>query len=165
VQVSLKAAGAEIEFFVHDHGCGFSAEQIQRIDTYVQFERKMDDQEGLGLGLAIAKKLAELHGLADKVKICGKTEINFPAALRWLRKEFGVKRLLCEGGGEVNEAFFRKDLVDEIRLTICLKIFGGRNAPTIADGLGFKTLKQAERFQIHTIKQFEGELFTTLFRR
>ncbi len=113
---------------------------------------------------ASARKLAQLYKLADEVKICGQTEINLPATLRWLRKEFGVKRLLCEGGGEVNEAFFRKDLVDEICLTICPKIFGGRNAPTIADGLGFKTLKQAERFQIHTIKQFEGELFTTLFR-
>ena len=62
VHVSLKAAGEEIEFSVHDHGRGFSTEHIQRIDAYVQFERKMKDEQGLGLGLAIAKKLAELHG-------------------------------------------------------------------------------------------------------
>ncbi len=62
VHVALKAAGEEIEFSVHDHGRGLSTEHIRRIDAYVQFERKMQDQEGLGLGLAIAKKLAELHG-------------------------------------------------------------------------------------------------------
>jgi signal transduction histidine kinase len=62
VRVSLKASPEEIEFSVHDHGRGFSTEHIRRIDAYVQFERKMQDQEGLGLGLAIAKKLAELHG-------------------------------------------------------------------------------------------------------
>ena len=62
VQVGLKTSGGEIEFSVHDRGCGFSSEHIARIDAYVQFERKMRDQEGLGLGLAIAKKLAEMHG-------------------------------------------------------------------------------------------------------
>jgi two-component system sensor histidine kinase/response regulator len=62
VRVSLKTAGEEMEFSVHDHGCGLSTEHIQRIAAYVQFERKMKDEQGLGLGLAIAKKLAELHG-------------------------------------------------------------------------------------------------------
>jgi signal transduction histidine kinase len=58
----LKLSPEELEFSVHDCGRGLSSEHIQRIDAYVQFERKMRDQEGLGLGLAIAKKLAELHG-------------------------------------------------------------------------------------------------------
>ena len=62
VRVGLKAAGEEVEFSVHDCGRGFSTEHIRQIDAYVQFERKMQDQQGLGLGLAIAKKLAELHG-------------------------------------------------------------------------------------------------------
>jgi signal transduction histidine kinase len=62
VRVGLMAGPEEIEFYVHDHGRGLSTEHIQRIDAYVQFERKMQDEQGLGLGLAIAKKLAELHG-------------------------------------------------------------------------------------------------------
>ncbi len=62
VQVTLKTTGEDIEFSVHDYGCGFSTEHIRHIDAYVQFERNMKDEQGLGLGLAIAKKLAELHG-------------------------------------------------------------------------------------------------------
>jgi signal transduction histidine kinase len=62
VRVRLAPAGEEIEFSVRDAGRGFSPEQIQRIGAYVQFERKMQDVEGLGLGLAITKKMAELHG-------------------------------------------------------------------------------------------------------
>ena len=51
-----------MEFSVTDQGRGFSTEQIRRIGAYVQFDRKMQEQQGLGLGLVIAKRLAELHG-------------------------------------------------------------------------------------------------------
>src|SRR5277367_1941631 len=51
--------------------------------------------------------LKKLRAVADEVKICGKIEINFCAALRWLREKWNVKRLLCEGGGELNGALFR----------------------------------------------------------
>ena len=62
VRVRLTAAAGAVEFSVQDDGRGFSADQISRIGAYVQFERKMVDEQGFGLGLAIAKKLVELHG-------------------------------------------------------------------------------------------------------
>jgi signal transduction histidine kinase len=62
VVVRLTSTDEAIELSVRDKGRGFSTEHIRRIDAYVQFERKMQDQEGLGLGLTIAKKLVELHG-------------------------------------------------------------------------------------------------------
>ena len=106
-----------------------------------------------------------LRVVADEVKICGKTEINFRAALGWLRTKWNVKRLVCEGGGELNDALFRAGLVDEVHLTICPKIFGGSNAPTIAEGMGFQNLEQAKRFKIRSIGRFGDELFTVFTRR
>jgi riboflavin-specific deaminase-like protein len=108
--------------------------------------------------------LKKLRALADEVKICGKMEINFPAALRWLQMKWKVKRLLCEGGGELNDALFRAGLVDEINLTICPKIFGGRDAPSIADGLGLNCLAAAAQFQFKTIRRIGDELFTVSVR-
>jgi riboflavin-specific deaminase-like protein len=109
-------------------------------------------------------KLRGLRTIADDVKVCGKREINFATALRWLRAKWNVGRLLCEGGGELNNALFRADLVDELHLTICPKIFGGSEAPTIADGKGFGRLAEATQLQIKSFKQVGNEVFT-VFRQ
>jgi riboflavin-specific deaminase-like protein len=129
------------------------------------FKKKFSPIIVLTTKRASAKKLAQLRKLADEVKICGEREINFRATLRWLRTKWNVRRLLCEGGGELNDALFRAGLVDEINLTICPKIFGGRTAPTVAEGQGFPRLGKAAKFELTSIKRKKGELFTVFSRR
>ena len=107
------------------------------------------------------QQLARLRAAADEVILCGDTEIEFARALRRLRATQGVKRLLCEGGGELNDALFRGGWVDEIHLTLCPKLFGGRTAPTLADGAGALNLQDSARFRLAAIRRSGGELFTT----
>jgi riboflavin-specific deaminase-like protein len=109
-------------------------------------------------------KLKKIRAVADEVKICGKTKINFRTALRWLRAKWNVKCLLCEGGGELNDALFRACLVNELHLTICPKIFGGRLAPSIADGNGFLHLPKAAQFEWRSEQRIGGELFVIFSR-
>ncbi|MDH6066343.1 hybrid sensor histidine kinase/response regulator [Umezakia ovalisporum] len=47
---------------VTDYGRGMTREQVANVGAYVQFERKMYEQQGCGLGLLIAKRLVELSG-------------------------------------------------------------------------------------------------------
>ncbi|NWG15774.1 MAG: response regulator [Chloroflexi bacterium] len=47
---------------ISDSGRGMTAEQIANVGAYMQFERAVYEQQGLGLGLIIARRLAELHG-------------------------------------------------------------------------------------------------------
>ncbi len=108
---------------------------------------------------ASERKLKRLRALADAVRICGAKEINWLATLTWLREKWGVQRLLCEGGGELNEALFRADLVDELHLTLCPKIIGGRHAPTIAEGQGVRKLAEARRFALQSARRVGDELF------
>ena len=108
---------------------------------------------------APAARLRRLRELADEVKICGDREINFPVALRWLREKWDVNRLLGEGGAELNDALIRKRLVDELHVTVCPKIFGGRHAPTLAEGPGADTLAAAAPFQIKSLRRTGPELF------
>ena len=53
---------------VKDQGRGMTADQIAQLEAYRQFDRKIYQQAGLGLGLAIVQRLAELHGGKFKIE-------------------------------------------------------------------------------------------------
>ncbi len=57
--------GVDDDLFVFeltDQGRGMTPEQIENIGAYMQFDRRIYEQQGMGLGLIIAKRLTELHG-------------------------------------------------------------------------------------------------------
>jgi 2,5-diamino-6-(ribosylamino)-4(3H)-pyrimidinone 5'-phosphate reductase len=108
---------------------------------------------------ASVRNLRQLRSVADDVEIFGDEEMDFKAAFDWLQKKWKVKKILCEGGGELNTALIRQNLVDEIYITICPLVFGGRGAPTMADGIGVKDVADATKLRIKTMKRVGQELF------
>jgi len=62
VVVRTLTDGSWTEINVTDQGRGMKPEHVANIGAYVQFERRIHEQQGSGLGLAIVSRLAELHG-------------------------------------------------------------------------------------------------------
>ena len=63
------------------------------------------------------------------------SKVNFDKVLfyenSWLHtlnilKKEGIKRIALLGGGKLIESFFKEDLIDEIKITICPKVIGGQ---------------------------------------
>jgi len=58
-------------------------------------------------------------------------------AMQRLLKDYGLRRIMVEGGGETIWSFIRSRLVDEFRITVAPKVFGGSRAVTVVGGEGF----------------------------
>jgi two-component system CheB/CheR fusion protein len=62
IEVLIARRGSEIEIEVSDTGAGISADQLPQVFAPFGTEPRTGSQGGLGLGLGIARHLAELHG-------------------------------------------------------------------------------------------------------
>jgi riboflavin biosynthesis pyrimidine reductase len=80
--------------------------------------------------------------------------VNLVEALRYLRREHGVRALLSEGGPHLHEQLQADGLVDDLFLTIAPKLSGGE-APRILEG----PLPSVVDLELAWLLEQDGELF------
>jgi 2,5-diamino-6-(ribosylamino)-4(3H)-pyrimidinone 5'-phosphate reductase len=81
--------------------------------------------------------------------------VNLKLLFRKL-ENMGLKKILVEGGGELNWSLLHLWLVDELTITIAPKIAGGRLATTLVEGDGFDEIAQSISLQLKKIERKKG---------
>ncbi|MBS1717405.1 MAG: RibD family protein [Armatimonadetes bacterium] len=85
----------------------------------------------------------------------GRPRLDWALLMQRLRQDYAVERLMVLGGSEVNAEVIRKDLVDELFLTIAPKVKLGRDVNTYAGGepLPRNEMKCYDLLEVHRVDQ------------
>jgi riboflavin biosynthesis pyrimidine reductase len=96
------------------------------------------DIDGDPIVVVLTKDVPDSHlaGLrADGVSyiFAGTSDIDLHLAMDILQHDFGIARILLEGGGVVNGSFLRAGLIDDLSLLLVPAIDGSAGAPSVFD--------------------------------
>ena len=80
--------------------------------------------------------------------------------LAQLRRDYGVRKVACEGGATLFRALLEAGLVDQLNLTIAPYLFGGANAPALT-GLSKKFLPRKIQCVLTDMRIVGEECFLT----
>jgi riboflavin-specific deaminase-like protein len=83
---------------------------------------------------------------------------NIEDVLAVLRKNYGVRTLLCEGGPTLFRTFVEAEALDELHLTVAPLVFGGKDAPTLT-GTRPDFLPSIAHFSRESMRIVDGECY------
>ncbi|MBA3725994.1 MAG: DsbA family protein [Armatimonadetes bacterium] len=112
------------------------------------------------MAFVVCPESAELPELPDNVRVAraGKADVDWSLALSIVRSEIGIKRLLVEGGSEINAQLFHLNIPDELFLTLAPKIKLGEGVPTYADGMPLPR-EQVQKYDLIEENRWGSEVF------
>ncbi|MEI6561532.1 MAG: dihydrofolate reductase family protein [Verrucomicrobiota bacterium] len=84
--------------------------------------------------------------------------VDLRGMLQTLHSQYGVRRLICEGGPTLLRTLLEANLVDELNVTFCPRIFGGVDAPTLSGGPG-AFLPTAIQCKLEAMETLDDECF------
>jgi len=97
---------------------------------------------------APAERVARLRAAGVDVVIAGADEVDLPELMRVLARDYGVRRMMIEGGPTLNWSMLNHRLVDEIRLIHLPFIVGGADTPSLVGGMHIETEEEMFRLSL-----------------
>jgi riboflavin-specific deaminase-like protein len=87
--------------------------------------------------------------------------VDLGEAMRHVRREEGIRALLCEGGPHLHAQLQAAGLADELFLTLAPKLNGGEGPPSLTEG----ELPSVVELELAWLLEEDGELFARYRRR
>jgi 2,5-diamino-6-(ribosylamino)-4(3H)-pyrimidinone 5'-phosphate reductase len=107
---------------------------------------------------ASSKKIEEIQNKGAQVLVSGNGKVNFRNLFQQLEK-IDIKKIIVEGGGEINWSVLKLGLVNELVVTISPVIIGGRDAKTLVEGKGFTNVSDGIKMKLSkTMIQNKNEI-------
>lgn len=108
--------------------------------------------------LAHIDTLRKIKKTGAIVIVSGSQTVNLKKVFS-ITKQMGIRKILVEGGGEINWSLLRLGIVNELIVTISPKIVGGRQATTLVEGQGYRRISQGIKLHLKQAQiQNNGEL-------
>lgn len=108
--------------------------------------------------LAHIDTLRKIKKTGAIVIVSGRQTVNLKKVFSII-KQMGIRKILVEGGGEINWSLLRLGIVNELIVTIAPKIVGGRQATTLVEGQGYRRISQGIKLHLKQAQiQNNGEL-------
>lgn len=99
---------------------------------------------------------AHLQSAGVSYLVCGKKHVDLPLAMRKLRQNFGLEKLMLEGGGLFNGSMLAAGLVDEISQIIVPMVDGGVGISGVFDVPGDPPKKAAATLKLVSQESLPG---------
>lgn len=108
------------------------------VDTQGKLAWKLNHVDGEHVITVLAEQVSEdylafLRAKGVSYVFGGRKTIKLARVLEKLRRLFGIKRLLLEGGGAINGSFLAANLIDEMSVIVAPIIDGGVGLPSLID--------------------------------
>jgi riboflavin biosynthesis pyrimidine reductase len=102
--------------------------------------------------------LAHLKEIGVSYVFAGNQEVSLDTALKKLRKLFGIKKLMLEGGSRINGSFLNEGLIDELH-QLLLPIADGTIETSSLFEIDSKVKKEgATLLKLKNVKQIENDV-------
>lgn len=94
----------------------------------------------------------------------GIKKLDFVQLFKKIKKEFGIPRLLLEGGGILNGSIMQENLIDEISLLLLPIVVNRVNAPSIFDGDDQEILN-IKKYSLTQIERIDDDVLWLRYKK